>query len=167
MTSSSARRACSRSAAARVISRPRTLVATDGTRAAPLYGLVLAGGSSTRMRRDKAALSYHGKPQLEWTWELVAGITDQTFVSARAEQASEPLRAAHPLIIDRLTGKGPIAGIAAAQDTHPEVAWLVVACDLPFLSRATLAHLLAHRDSQKLATAYRSTYDGLPEPLCS
>ena len=32
--------------------------------APPLYGLVLAGGRSSRMKRDKAALAYRGRSQL-------------------------------------------------------------------------------------------------------
>ena len=39
-------------------------------RAAPVYGLILAGGSSSRMQRDKAALKYQGKSQLDRAFEL-------------------------------------------------------------------------------------------------
>ena len=134
---------------------------------APIYGLVLAGGASTRMLRDKAALSYHDKPQLQWSWELLDQLCQRTFISVRADQANDPVRAALPHIVDQLEGRGPIAGIAAAQAAHPDVAWLVLACDLPYLSRATLAYLLANRDPSRLATAFRSTHDGLPEPLCA
>jgi molybdopterin-guanine dinucleotide biosynthesis protein A len=132
-----------------------------------LYGLVLAGGASTRMQRDKAALLYHGKPQLQWTFDLLSEVCERVFVSVRPDQTRDPVRAGLPQIVDRQTGQGPIAGIAAAQQAHPEVGWLVVACDLPFLSRATLDHLLAHRDPARSATAYRSAHDSLPEPLCA
>ncbi len=134
---------------------------------APLYGLVLAGGASTRMQRDKAALLYHGRPQLEWTFDLLSEICERVFVSVRREQMSDPVRSRFPQIIDRVADKGPIAGIASAQAEHPDVAWLVVACDLPFLNRATLGHLLSQRDPARHATAYRSSHDGLPEPLCA
>jgi molybdopterin-guanine dinucleotide biosynthesis protein A len=80
-----------------------------------LFGLVLAGGASTRMQRDKAALLYHGKPQLQWTYDLLTEVCERVFVSVRANQAQDPLRAGLPQIIDRLEGKGPIAGIVAAQ----------------------------------------------------
>jgi len=136
-------------------------------RNASIYGLVLAGGASSRMLRDKAALVYHGKPQLQWTWELLDHLCQRTFISVRADQAGDPVRANLPHIVDQLEGRGPIAGIAAAQAAHPEVAWLVLACDLPYLSRATLAYLLANRDPTRLATAFRSSHDGLPEPLCA
>jgi len=132
-----------------------------------VYGLVLAGGRSTRMGRDKAAIAWHGQPQLEIAWRLLAACTERAFVSVRAEQAGDPLREALPRIVDGEIGQGPIAGIAAAQAAHPGAAWLVLACDLPFLDTACLQHLLAQRQPARMATAYRSSHDGLPEPLCA
>ena len=133
----------------------------------PLYGLVLAGGRSTRMRRDKAALAYRGRTQLERAMALLDGRVERTYVSVRAEQSAEPLRARFPQIVDTLADVGPVAGLLAAQAQHPEAAWLVLACDLPLLDGATLAHLLSARDPARTATAYRSSHDGLPEPLCA
>jgi molybdenum cofactor guanylyltransferase len=133
---------------------------------APLYGLVLAGGASRRMGRDKATLAYGGRTQLAATHALVARHCERAFVSVRADQVSEPERAALPQVVDGPVGAGPIAGIAAAQAAHPGAAWLVVACDLPFLGDATLEHLIAKRGANPV-TAFRSTHDGLPEPLCA
>jgi molybdopterin-guanine dinucleotide biosynthesis protein A len=135
--------------------------------AAPVYGLVLAGGSSTRMQRDKAVLPYQGVTQLERVFEIVARHCERSFVSVREAQAREPARASKPLIIDAFDGEGPLIGIRSGMAAHPEAAWLVVACDLPFLSDTTIARLLTERDASALATAYRSTHDGLPEPLCT
>jgi molybdopterin-guanine dinucleotide biosynthesis protein A len=134
---------------------------------APLYGLILAGGSSSRMQRDKAALMYHGKSQLDRAFELANRHTARVFVSVRASQADDPTRAPRPLIVDSLEGEGPIVGIRSALAAHPQVAWLVLACDLPFLSDAALSQLTRERDSASVATAFRSVHDGLPEPLCA
>lgn len=134
---------------------------------APVYGLVLAGGRSTRMQRDKAALEYHGKTQLDWAMELIRPFVEKAFVSVRPDQVSDPVRAKYPQVVDTHENLGPIAGIVAAQAKHPDVAWLVLACDLPFLDSDTLKHLLWARQADKPATAYRSSHDGLPEPLCA
>ena len=134
---------------------------------APLLGLVLAGGRSTRMRTDKAALLYGGRSQLERAMALIAPHVGRAFVSVRAEQGAEPLRARFPQIPDTHENLGPIAGLLAAQSRHPEAAWLVLACDLPLLDEATLRHLVRARAPQRTATAYRSSHDGLPEPLCA
>ncbi|MBX5461919.1 MAG: NTP transferase domain-containing protein [Steroidobacteraceae bacterium] len=134
---------------------------------APVYGLVLAGGRSTRMQRDKATLAYHGKTQLEWAMELIEPLVVRAFVSVRPDQTRDPVRSKYPQVVDTHENLGPIAGILAAQAAHPEVAWLVLACDLPFLDSATLQHLLWARQPDRMATAYRSSHDGLPEPLCA
>jgi molybdenum cofactor guanylyltransferase len=135
--------------------------------AAPVYGLVLAGGRSTRMRSDKAALTYHGHTQLERAMALLGALLPRSFVSVRADQAADPLRGRFERIVDRRENIGPIAGVLAAQAEHPPAAWLVLACDLPLLDRASLEYLLRARDPDRLATAYRSSHDGLPEPLCA
>jgi molybdenum cofactor guanylyltransferase len=135
--------------------------------APPLYGLVLAGGRSTRMQRDKATLSYQGKNQLDRAMELLGSCVERAYVSVRPDQRTEAARARYPQVVDTHEGLGPIAGIAAAQALKPGAAWLVLDCDLPFLESGTLAHLLSHRDPARSATAYRSSHDALPEPLCA
>jgi molybdenum cofactor guanylyltransferase len=135
--------------------------------AAPLQGLVLAGGLSTRMQRDKAALSYEGQDQLSRAVALLARHVSPVHVSVRATQVQDPLRSRWPMIVDTIEGEGPMVGIRSALQAHPDSGWLVIACDLPFLSDATLTRLIQQRDSTAPATAYRSSHDGLPEPLCA
>jgi len=132
-----------------------------------LYGLVLAGGHSTRMKRDKATLDYAGKPQLVRAMELIAPFVARAFVSVRPDQLLDPQRAAYETIADLRGGLGPVSGIHAALHVYPGHAWLVLACDLPFLDAPTLEYLIAHRCTTRLATAYRSQFDGKPEPLCA
>lgn len=134
---------------------------------APLSGLVLAGGRSTRMQRDKAALEYQGRNQLARAVELLSRHVQPVFVSVREAQQSDPVRSRWPQIVDAVPGEGPLVGICSALQAHPDRSWLVVACDLPFLSDQVLAHLLRQRNPQQPATAYRSAHDGLPEPLCA
>jgi molybdopterin-guanine dinucleotide biosynthesis protein A len=136
--------------------------------ASPVFGLVLAGGRSTRMRRDKAAIEYRpGESQLDAAMKLLTPRVARAFVSVRAAQAREPTRSRYERIVDRGDVEGPIAGIRAALAEHPQVAWLVLACDLPFLDGGTLDALIAARDPAGDATAFRSSHDGLPEPLCA
>lgn len=135
--------------------------------AEPVYGLVLAGGRSRRMGRDKALLRHGGSSQLAYAVALLGGVTGRVFVSARSEQRSEPERSRFDLIVDRYEGIGPLAGILSAMDAHAGVDWLVVACDLPNVDAATLSFLLQHRSPTQPFTAFRSTHDGLPEPLCA
>ena len=133
------------------------------TTAPEIYGLVLVGGRSTRMGRDKAALRYGDKPQAVVAYELLARCCVKAFLSCRQGQAVFGLPAIH----DTVENIGPMGGILSALEMHHGKAWLVLACDLPFLTAATLRDLIARRDPSQLATAYRSAHDGKPEPLCA
>jgi molybdopterin-guanine dinucleotide biosynthesis protein A len=119
------------------------------------------------MQRDKAALTYHGRTQLEWAVSFLQPHVQRVFVSVRPDQTNDLVRARFDQIVDTHDNLGPIAGIMAAQAKYPEVAWLVLACDLPFLDDGTLTTLVAARQPQRLATAFRSSHDVLPEPLCA
>lgn len=133
----------------------------------PVWGLVLAGGESRRMGRDKALLERDGRTQLERSFELLERHVERSFVSARAEQVEEPERSRFPQIVDRLSGIGPAAGILSALQRQKDVSWLVLACDLPNVDDATIDFLLRHRSQDRPFTAFMSAYDGLPEPLCA
>ncbi len=119
------------------------------------------------MQRDKAALAYHGRTQLEWAVSFLQPHVQRVFVSVRPDQVKDPIRARFDQIVDTHKDLGPIAGIMAAQAKYPNVAWLVLACDLPYLDDGTLTTLIAARQPGRLATAFRSSHDVLPEPLCA
>ena len=59
------------------------------------------------------------------------------------------------------------AGLRRNVETHPDVAWLVLACDLPNVDDTTVAFLLENRAETQPFTAFASSHDGLPEPLCA
>jgi molybdopterin-guanine dinucleotide biosynthesis protein A len=135
----------------------------------PIYGLVLVGGQSERMGRDKALLSYHGEgTQLERTAALLQSVCPMVFISQRAEQAFATPTGTEAIFDSIDDIKGPLCGILSAMRAHPEAHWLVLACDLPNLQTATLKKLIAEfQKSPPQLTAYRSSHDDLPEPLCA
>lgn len=132
-----------------------------------IYGLVLAGGKSRRMGTDKALLMHDGRSQLSCAVSLLVRHLPRVFVSARSDQAREAERSKFARIIDRYTGIGPTAGILSALEYNPEVSWFVLACDLPNLDDATIAALIDAHSVEHPFTAYKSSSDGLPEPLCA
>jgi molybdopterin-guanine dinucleotide biosynthesis protein A len=133
----------------------------------PLFGLVLAGGRSRRMGRDKALIEQDGVSLLEHAFRLAEALTDGARVSVRADQALDPERRRFPQVVDGYSDIGPVAGILSALQAEPEADWLVIACDLPNLDRQTLSFLIEQAPHDALLTAYRSAVDGLPEPLCA
>lgn len=132
-----------------------------------VFGLVLAGGKSRRMGQDKALLVRDGQSQLARLSGLLAECVARVFVSARADQQDDEERSRYAQIIDRYENIGPLAGILSALEAYPAVDWLVVACDLPNIDSVTLRNLLEQRSAEHPFSAYISSHDGLPEPLCA
>ncbi len=130
-----------------------------------LYGLVLAGGKSTRMNSDKSKLEYHNKPQHKHAIELLENVCEKVFVSSRDETQSADFEVAS--IADKFIGLGPYGGILSAFMEEPNVAWLVIAVDLPFLDETTIGNLVEHRNPSKLATCFIDPQNEFPEPLIS
>lgn len=128
----------------------------------PLQGLVLAGGRSTRMGQDKSLLAYHGLPQRQYLAELLRPFCAEVWVSLHAGQVPLPGERVLP---DAEPDAGPLGGIRSAFAHDPAVAWLVLACDWPQLSRETLRFLTQNRLPGYLATTFRNPADGTPEPL--
>ncbi len=130
-----------------------------------LNGLVLAGGKSRRMGKDKGKINYHGKPQREYAFDMLSGCCEETFISCRPDQSADPDLFGMPLIFDSFLGLGPFGAIASAFRENPNTAWLVVACDLPLLDKESIEYLIQHRDTSKVATAFNSPDNEFPEPL--
>jgi len=132
----------------------------------PLNGLVLAGGRSSRLARDKGSIDYHGVSQASWALDLLTGLCEQRFVSVRRAQLALPAYRDLPCIVDREPSEGPASGLAAAFEREPGFAWLLVAADMPLLTRSLIERLAAERDARGIVTAFRHA-DGTPEPLCA
>jgi molybdopterin-guanine dinucleotide biosynthesis protein A len=122
--------------------------------------LILSGGNSTRMGRDKAALPYRGRTEPDRLTALLPAFCRHVFRSVAAGSPSAP-----DSIPDRIAGIGPMGGILSALEHTPDAAWLVVACDMPFLHAETLRFLIAGRAPEKAATCL--TRHGRLEPLCA
>ena len=128
----------------------------------PLYGLVLAGGQSTRMGFDKCLIDYHGMPQLDYATQLLQKFTSFTFLST-----SRPFVSASPMqvIKDTFIDMGPYGGVLSAFEQHPDVGWLTIACDLPLVDEECIQQLMDEREVLKIATCFQYPDTGFPEPL--
>jgi molybdenum cofactor guanylyltransferase len=128
---------------------------------APIQGLVLAGGKSLRMGQDKGALQFYGKNQRDVAIELLEKNLLKTFLSVREEQEIE----IENKITDKFVGLGPFGALCSAFQENPDVAWLVIATDLPFVNDVVIQQLLKHRNPSKAATTIKGKDKQFPEPL--
>lgn len=137
----------------------------DSTEATLLQGLIMAGGKSSRMGEDKALLNYHGFPQAKYLHGTLESLNIKSFISCRNDQLTRVGLEGLPVITDRFIDFGPLGGILSAMSQHPNKAWLVIACDLPFVTAGNIADLISERDPLKQATAFYNEERKQFEPL--
>ena len=126
-------------------------------------GFVLAGGQSSRMGRDKALLEIDGVTLIVRAVKLVQAVLDEpTVIASKAGYESLGLR----MVPDDFPGYGPLAGIATALHISQKPWNLVIACDLPYLTKAWLEYLI-ERASHSDADAVVPMNVRGPEPLCA
>jgi len=132
----------------------------------PLYGLVLAGGESRRMGRDKGLLVYRGEAHRDVLYRLLRPVCARVFLSLNpAQPRPEPERFEYIVDQPPYSGNGPIGAVMGFRDAHPGVALLLLSCDLPYFGPEALRALLAARDSTRPATAFLNPENIRPEPL--
>lgn len=129
-----------------------------------LNGLVLVGGKSERMKKDKGLIDYHGKAQREVMYDLLSKLCHSSSYAIRSDQANQFTEEVN-IIEDKFIGLGPYGAILSAFQLDPNAAWLVTACDQPLLDVETLKFLISKRNPSKFATAFYNPETDFPEPL--
>ena len=95
----------------------------------PATAIVMAGGASRRMGRDKRWIRIGERPMIEYVIEQLRPHFEEVLISAAASAGLEHL--GQRIIIDRGAGAGPLLGLACAlQESRHELNF-VVACDVP------------------------------------
>ena len=102
---------------------------------------VLAGGKSSRMGSDKAFVRVRGRPLIEDVLEQMAGLGAETVLITNQPQAYRYLGV--PLFGDVLPDVGALGGLYSALHHSTRARTLCVACDMPFVARPLLEHLIA------------------------
>ncbi len=131
---------------------------------APLKALILAGGKSKRMGEDKSQIQYHDKPQEVFAADICAALGLETFISKSHNFEIDEIDS-YPVLKDRLVDMGPFGAILSAMMSDPDAAWLVLACDLPYITRQHISTLIDQRSTGQQSTAYKLVDQPFPEPL--
>ena len=126
-------------------------------------GYVLAGGKSSRMGRDKALLEIDGEPLVARAAQLVQAVLgDPVVIASTSGYESLGLK----IVADDFPGYGPLGGIATALHVSTTPWNLVMACDLPYLTKPWLEYLI-ERALKSVADAVVPMNVRGPEPLCA
>lgn len=136
----------------------------DCTDRTPIYGCILIGGRSSRMGQPKHLIgTADGRTWLERSVELLTAFTTDILLSGRGDI---PAHLGHLRRLEDLPGiSGPLSGIGAALQRFPLVSWLVLACDMPDMSKEGIRWLLAQRRPGVKAVIPYNPFSDRSEPL--
>jgi molybdenum cofactor guanylyltransferase len=124
-------------------------------------GVVMTGGASRRMGRDKATLAIEGVPMASLVADcLVRAGCDPVLCVGGDEVALRALGL--EVITDRWPGEGPLGGLVSVMDAFGDAVLVVVACDLPDLDTATVTAII-----EAPAADVAVANSGRRQPLCA
>jgi len=128
-----------------------------------ISAFILAGGESSRMGRDKARLELGGMPLILRTARLVESVAGAPAIIGNPDaHRTLGLR----VIPDDWPGAGPLGGIATALRAAPAPWNLIVATDLPYLTREWLEYLVARALASRADAVVPMNAAGA-EPMCA
>lgn len=113
--------------------------------------IILAGGESRRMGRDKALLPYQGVPMIERVVNALRPVASEIIIIAnkhpeRFEYLGAPV---HP---DVIPGMGPLSGLYTGFSITGADEIMLVACDMPMVSTEMARYVMSRRDPKADAT---------------
>jgi molybdopterin-guanine dinucleotide biosynthesis protein A len=125
--------------------------------------VILAGGQSRRMGSNKALLNIGGRPLIQILSDRMRRLTDRIIISANDPDSYSFLNI--PVVPDRFSGYGPLAGLHAAMLGQKSALYVLLACDLPNLPISFLRKIVML--SRGFDAAIPRTGDGRAHPLCA
>jgi len=124
--------------------------------------IILAGGESQRMGRDKATLALGEHSLLHRVVAVVQPLFPQLLVSVRQHRLDIEL----PQVCDTQANAGPLAGLCAALEKSTTPWIFAVATDMPFVQSALIEYLARQRSGQDYQ-AVVPVVAGHPQPLAA
>ena len=127
-------------------------------------GIVLAGGLSSRFGSPKAFAEWEGRPFYELSLEALSPFCEECIVVTRPELVERFPEGLHITTdIAPFEGQGPIAGILSGIEKLRAERYIVLPCDMPFMTADVIERLLECHGSGVTAVVL----DGKYHPLVS
>ena len=108
-------------------------------------GIILAGGASSRMKKDKGLCEFRGKPLIKYAIEALVPLCGTILISSNNVDDYQKL--GYQVVVDEFKGIGPIGGIYSSLMFSTTKHNLVISCDTPFLVTQLLEYVLINVDN--------------------
>ena len=129
-----------------------------------LMGLLIAGGQSSRMGKDKALIEYHGMPQWQYVEQQLGRYCSSTIINRNDARLTNK-----NLMNDSadFSGHGPISGLLTAVSEYPDKSFFVMGVDYPLVKSETLNDLLQTYRIRNQSVCFKNPISDMLEPLCA
>ena len=124
-----------------------------------MTGVVLAGGRSRRMGKDKCFLQWRGQALIEHSIDVLKTFTSRIVISANETGYND---FGYEVINDLFPGTGPLGGIATVMTECDDDVFAFLPCDMPFVVPELFEFLLSFKGENQ---AVVPVFDGNVEPL--
>lgn len=125
-----------------------------------ITGIILSGGLSSRMGRDKGLVRYKNKPLIEYAIEALKPICNEVLISANQQGYK---KYALPIIKDSFKEMGPLGGLYEGLKAARNNWILVLSCDLPNINSEIAGQLFEKLPENNDAIV--ASFKGRVQPL--
>lgn len=124
-----------------------------------MNAIIIAGGHSSRMGRDKGLLDYNGKPMIQYVIDAVSPLADRVLLITQNPMYK---RFGLETFADLIPDLGPAGGIYTALHISEVASNMILSCDIPLITTATLQYI---KDQHKDYDISIAALNNKPEPL--
>ena len=117
---------------------------------------IQAGGQSRRMGTDKALVQLGGRPLIEHVLKRVEGLGDEILITSNHTESLSYL--GFPIVPDPIPGAGALTGLETALNAARGDHVLILACDMPFVNRELLCHMIELAPSADIIVPIHAGY---------
>jgi len=125
-------------------------------------GIILSGGQSSRMGKEKGLIHWKGKPLIEHAISILAPLCGNIIISTNNDHFDSY---GYPVVGDLFPGCGPMGGIFSALTKSKTLNNLVIPSDTPLVTPEIYRHLISHEGSFDVIVPV--DHDSFYQPLCA
>lgn len=128
-----------------------------------LTGIVLSGGKSSRMGKEKGLIDFQGKPLISYAIDALKPLVQNIIIGAN-NQLNEYKKLGYPIVEDEIKNIGPLGGVFSTLRSSHTKYNIILSCDMPFVNTALLEYINKHKQGFDVVVAVHDI--NKIEPLC-
>ncbi|MEZ5147158.1 MAG: molybdenum cofactor guanylyltransferase [Bacteroidales bacterium] len=126
-----------------------------------ITGIILAGGKSSRMGKDKGFCTIDEKPLIRYAIETLSEVCDSIIIGTNNPAYDQ---FGFPVVPDKISGKGPVAGIFSCLNESKTADNFILSCDMPLMTSDFVKFVVSKKADYEVVIP---VFNGMAEPLCA